>query len=75
MAGFEVITEDRLVLANQLPELAAYYATVGGWPDADAAWRTLQRELKSCGDLVMSRLPESVQTNEVARCCALLPGF
>lgn len=65
----------RLVLGNQLPQLAAYYPTVGGLPDADAAWRTLEHELKRCGDLVMTRLPESVQTNEVARCCALLPGF
>jgi hypothetical protein len=65
----------RLVLENQLPEVAVYYPTVGGLPDAEAAWQTLKVELKQCGDLVMSHLPESVQTNEVSRCCALLPGF
>ncbi|HSU30461.1 MAG TPA: DUF2332 family protein [Bryobacteraceae bacterium] len=65
----------RLVLANQLPELAAFYPSMGGVPQADAAWQTLERELRRCGDLVLDSLPESVQTNEVARSCALLPGF
>jgi hypothetical protein len=65
----------RLVLADQLPELASFYPSVGGVPEADAAWQTLERELRGNGDLVLDSVPESVQTNEVARSCALLPGF
>jgi hypothetical protein len=65
----------RLVLANQLPELAAFYPSVGGVPEPEAAWQTLKVELRRRGDLVLDSLPESVQTNEVARSCALLPGF
>jgi hypothetical protein len=65
----------RLVLANQLPELAAFYPSVGGVPETDGAWQTLERELRRNGELVLDSLPESVQTNEVARSCALLPGF
>ncbi len=62
----------RLELSGELPGLAALYAD----PDRDpsATWRAFHAALaERTGDLRrLVRLP--VQTNEVARCAALLPG-
>lgn len=64
---------NRLVLLGEEPELAAVYSEGGG--DEVAAWRTfstvLERNVETLRELV--GLP--VQTNEVGRCAALLPGF
>jgi hypothetical protein len=59
----------RLVLAGQLPEAARFYPSMGGQADVDALW---PRFLEAVPHAV---LPVSVQTNEVGRSCALLPGF
>ena len=59
-----------LVLAGEAPELAAAYAGDGElWPAARAA-------LERRRDFVARFVAEQpVQTNEVQRCAALLPGF
>jgi hypothetical protein len=64
---------NRLVLRGDEPALAAIYKA--GNRDESAAWQTfssvLERNVKTLRQLV--DLP--VQTNEVGRCAALLPGF
>jgi hypothetical protein len=64
-----------LVLDGRLPELARYYPSAGGTANADAAWAVLQQALKQRSDEVRASLPQTLQTNEVGRCCTLLPGF
>jgi hypothetical protein len=63
----------RLVLQGDAPDLAAHYPSVGGtpsdpWPAFAATLRERRAELRR-----LVRRP--VQTNEVARCSALLGGF
>jgi hypothetical protein len=65
----------RLVLDGQLPRLARFYPSVGGTANPEEAWRALLAELQQHREAIGNRIPPSVQTNEVARCCALLPGF
>ena len=60
----------RSVLEGKLPELARHYPG-----DAGAAWVELVRVLSQQDDVIRARMPERVQTNEVGRCSALLPGF
>jgi hypothetical protein len=57
----------RAVLEARAPELAGYYASGSGM--ADQLW-TAFLEVAT-----REAVPKSVQTNEVGRCCALLPGF
>lgn len=63
----------RLVLAGKAPELAALYAD----PDRDpeATWRAFTATLDANGDELKRLIELPVQTNEVGRCAALLPGF
>ncbi len=63
----------RLVLEGQLPDLARFYPSVGGTLDPDQTWTAFLRALEQHAQHLS--LPATVQTNEVARCCALLPGF
>jgi hypothetical protein len=65
----------RLVLEGKLPELARHYASAGGTGDAEAAWGALPDVLARHGGQILAVMPETVQTSEVRRCCALLPGF
>jgi hypothetical protein len=59
----------RMVLDGQLPEAARFYPSMGGQADVNALWPHL---LKAVPHAVM---PVCVQTNEVERSRALLPGF
>jgi hypothetical protein len=59
----------RMVLEGQLPEAARFYPSMGGQADVNALWPHL---LKAVPHAV---LPVCVQTNEVERSRALLPGF
>jgi hypothetical protein len=59
----------RLVLEGRLPEAARFYPSMGGQPDVDALWPHFLEAVPSAA------LPPGVQTNEVGRSCALLPGF
>jgi len=65
----------RLVLEGKLPDLARHYPSAGGTGDALAAWSVLPGVLARHGDQILAAMPETVQTSEVRRCCALLPGF
>ena len=59
----------RKVLAGQLPEVARFYPSAGGEVDNDGLWPYLLKAVPHAA------LPECVQTNEVERSRALLPGF
>src|SRR6516225_3755412 len=59
----------RMVLEGQLPEAACFYPSMGGQSDVSGLWPHL---LKAVPHAVV---PVSVQTNEVERSRALLPGF
>jgi hypothetical protein len=63
----------RLALEGRLPELAACYRD----SDADpaAAWRAFHAALEANLEAVRRGVERPVQTNEVGRCAALLPGF
>jgi hypothetical protein len=59
----------RMVLEGALPEAGRFYPSMGGQADVDALW---PRFLEA---VPRAALPVSLQTNEVGRSCALLPGF
>jgi hypothetical protein len=63
----------RLVLEGELPELAARYRDRER--DLAATWRTFAAALASHREQLRPLLDLPVQTNEVGRCAALLPGF
>jgi hypothetical protein len=63
----------RLVLENRLPELARYYPSAGGTADLAAAQVAFIGTIVRQGHTLET--PKTVQTNEVSRSCALLPGF
>jgi hypothetical protein len=64
----------RMVLAGSAPRLARYYPSAGGTPDA-AIWPEFVALVDERFEEVRAALSERVQTNEVARAAALLPGF
>jgi hypothetical protein len=59
----------RMVLEGRLPEAARFYPSMGGQADVNALWPHF---LEAVPQAV---LPTCVQTNEIGRSCALLPGF
>jgi len=63
----------RLVLAGEAPGLAALYAD----PDRDpgATWRAFVAALDVHNEELKQLIELPVQTNEVGRCAALMPGF
>jgi hypothetical protein len=65
----------RLVLEGRLPVLAKYYPSAGGTADPEAAWDAFLDVLNNNADEIRGTIPQKLQTNEVTRCCALLPGF
>lgn len=65
----------RLALEGRLPDLARYYPSAGGSADPEAAFAALLNAVEQNPCLVRDSLPPGVQTNEVSRCAALLPGF
>jgi hypothetical protein len=63
----------RLVLRGDAPSLAAHYPSAGGQPrDPVPAFRTT---LRDHAEELRALVDEPVQTNEPARCAALLGGF
>jgi hypothetical protein len=65
-----------LVLAGDAPGLAAFYPSAGGRWDADGGWRALLDLAHAQRDLLRAAATQwRVQTNEVRRSAALLPGF
>lgn len=63
----------RLVLEGRLPELAEEYGRRD--PDPGALWALFREALAEHADALLPLLDRTVQTNEVGRCAALLPGF
>ena len=65
----------RLVLDGRAPELANYYASVGGDPGREELWAAFRNTLESHCETLRSLALRPVQTNEVGRSAALLGGF
>jgi hypothetical protein len=65
----------RLVLEDELPELARHYPSTGGDGDAAAAWPEFRQALVDRRDRVRELLAGGCQTNEVGRSAALFGGF
>jgi hypothetical protein len=65
----------RLVLEGEAAGLAAYYPSVGGNADPDAAWPLLRRLLVTHREPLADLLDQPPQTNEVGRSTALLGGL
>jgi hypothetical protein len=65
----------RLVLDGAAPPLAAHYPSTGGDGDAEAAWPAFAETAAANAGFIASFVEHPVQTNEVARCRALLGGF
>jgi len=59
----------RMVLEGRWPEAARFYPSMSGQFDLDALWPHFLQAVPR------AVLPACVQTNEVGRSCALLPGF
>jgi hypothetical protein len=59
----------RMVLEGELPDAARYYPSVGGRFDLDGLWPHFLTGVQR------AEMPVCVQTNEVGRSRALLPGF
>jgi D-aspartate ligase len=64
----------RLVLEGAAPELARFYPSAGGTNGGDP-WPAFRDTIATHRDRVLELLDAPVQTNEVARCSALLGGF
>jgi hypothetical protein len=63
----------RLALDGSAPELAARYRAEDG--DRERTWRVFRAALAEHETTLESSIERPVQTNEVGRCAALLPGF
>ncbi|HVO53616.1 MAG TPA: DUF2332 family protein [Solirubrobacterales bacterium] len=63
----------RLAVCGKLPELAAFYADPAR--DPATTWSAFLAALDSHHEQLRPLLDLPVQTNEVGRCAALLPGF
>jgi hypothetical protein len=65
----------RLVLTEQVPELARHYPSTGGDGDASAAWPFFRQVLVDRRADIRDIVGRGCQTNEVGRSAALLGGF
>jgi hypothetical protein len=65
----------RLVLEGRAAALAAYYPSVGGSWDLEAAWPAFVAVLRGQRAAVRERLDQPPQTNEVGRAAALMGGL
>jgi hypothetical protein len=63
----------RLVLRGDAPRLAAHYPSAGGEPHGP--WPAFLDALRDHADELRVLVEDPVQTNETARCAALLGGF
>lgn len=65
----------RLVLLEELPQLAAHYPSVGGDGDAASAWPLFRDALVERREEIAALMQRGCQTNEVGRSAALFGGF
>jgi hypothetical protein len=63
----------RLALTGRAPALARRYAAADG--DDERTWEAFRATLEDRADELRPLVERPVQTNEVGRCAALLPGF
>src|SRR3954447_12744717 len=63
----------RLALTGRAPALARRYAAADG--DGERTWEAFRATLEDRVDELRPLVERPVQTNEVGRCAALLPGF
>ena len=64
-----------MVLAGEVPELERHYPSVGGDGDVAAAWPKVREELATFDPEILDAIRHPLQTNETARCGALIGGF
>src|SRR5918995_1370107 len=64
-----------MVLRGELDELKAHYPSEGGDGDGEAAWPLVRDAFAAMPCKVISSLKHPLQTNETARCGALVGGF
>ncbi len=64
-----------LVLSGRAPALAAHFPRDGQPGTPEAAWLAANRAIAEEPAFVRARLDSEIQTNEVRRSAALLPGF
>jgi hypothetical protein len=65
----------RMVLEGELDELRKHYPSEGGDGDAEAAWPIVRDALAGHSAEVLGTMRHPLQTNETARCGALIGGF
>jgi hypothetical protein len=65
----------RLVLTEQVPDLARHYASAGGDLGPDGAWEQFHRALLTHTAALKVGVTRPCQTNEPGRAAALLGGF
>lgn len=64
-----------MVLSKELPELERHYPSEGGDGDAEAAWPIVRQAFAGLSPEILDSLRHPLQTNETARCGALIGGF
>ena len=64
----------RLVLAGAAPELAAFDPSVGGNGPVASGLARVPAVVRERADVLRPLIAGPLQTNEVGRCAALLPG-
>ncbi len=64
-----------MVLSKELPELSRHYPSEGGDGDAEAAWPIVREAFSGMSPEILDSLRHPLQTNETARCGALIGGF
>lgn len=65
----------RLVLEGKAPELAPYYPSMNGAGEVEEVWPAFRRAVERYRTELPALVACPVQTNEVARSCALAGGF
>ena len=65
----------QMVLSAELPELERHYPSEGGDGDAAAAWPIVRAAFEGLSPEILASLRHPLQTNETARCGALIGGF
>ena len=60
---------------GELPEVAKHYPSEGGDGDAEAAWPLVREAFASLSPEILDSLRHPLQTNEPARCGALVGGL
>jgi hypothetical protein len=65
----------RLVLAGEAPSLVPFYPSAGGAADGEGAWPAFREVVAGASERLRTMTAAGVQTNEVARCAALVGGF